>query len=253
MSLIRKCAAECLGTFVLVVFGCGTAAALGCNGAKPDAAYLMTALTFGLVIVAMAYSVGNVSGCHINPAVSIGMLCSGKMTVKEFFAYIASQFIGGILGGLVLFALLPDSGYGANGLYQNNIWASLLIEIILTFVFVFAIIGVTSKKQFGSAAGIVIGLTLTLIHIFGIHFTGTSVNPARSFGPAIFAGGEAFTNVWVFIVAPLVGGVLAALAYKAIAGCNTEEEEEPETAPAVAKAAPKAPARNNSRKNKKRR
>lgn len=249
MSLLRKCAAECLGTFVLVVFGCGTAAALGCNGAAPDAAYLMTALAFGLVIVAMAYSVGNVSGCHINPAVSIGMLCSGKMTVKEFFAYIASQFIGGILGGLVLYALLPGSGYGANALYDNNVWASLLIEIILTFVFVFAIIGVTSKKQFGSAAGIVIGFTLTLIHIFGIHFTGTSVNPARSFGPAIFAGGEAFTNVWVFIVAPLVGGVLAALVYKLIDGCSCDEE--PEAAP-VKSTAPKAPMRNN-RKNKKKR
>lgn len=251
MSLLKKCFAECLGTFVLVVFGCGTAAALGCDGAKPNEAYFMTALAFGLVIVAMAYSVGNVSGCHINPAVSIGMLCSGKMTVTEFFAYIAAQFIGGIAGGAVLFALLPGSGYGANGLYDNNIWASLLIEIILTFVFVFAIIGVTSKKQFGSAAGIVIGLTLTLIHIFGIHFTGTSVNPARSFGPAIFAGGKAFTNVWVFIVAPLVGGVLAALVYKFMDGCK-EAEAEPEAAPA---APAKAPARANggNRKNKKKR
>lgn len=249
MSLIKKCAAECLGTFVLVVFGCGTAAALKCNGADPNAAYLMTALTFGLVIVAMAYSVGNVSGCHINPAVSMGMLCSGKMTVKEFFAYIASQFIGGILGGLVLYGLLPGSGYGANGLYDNNVWASLLVEIILTFVFVFAIIGVTSKKQFGSDAGIVIGLTLTLIHIFGIHFTGTSVNPARSFGPAIFAGGEAFTNVWVFIVAPLVGGALAALVYKLIDGCPEKEEEEAPAAPAAK--APSRPA-GGSRKKKRR-
>ncbi len=248
MSLIKKCAAECLGTFVLVVFGCGTAAALKCNGADPNAAYFMTALAFGLVIVAMAYSVGNVSGCHINPAVSIGMLCSGKMTVKEFFAYIAAQFIGGILGGLVLFGLLPGSGYGANGLYDNNVWASLLIEIILTFVFVFAIIGVTSRKQFGSAAGIVIGLTLTLIHIFGIHFTGTSVNPARSFGPAIFAGGDAFINVWVFIVAPLAGGALAAVVYKLIDG-NAEKEEEAE--------APAAPVKQTSRpsdsRNKKKR
>ncbi len=243
MSLLKKCFAECLGTFVLVVFGCGTAAALKCSGADPNAAYLMTALTFGLVIVAMAYSVGNVSGCHINPAVSIGMLCCGKMTVTEFFAYIASQFVGGILGGLVLFGLLPGSGYGANGLYNNNVWASLLVEIILTFVFVFAIIGVTSKKQFGSVAGIVIGLTLTLIHIFGIHFTGTSVNPARSFGPAIFAGGESFTNVWVFIVAPLVGGALAALVYKLFDN-PVEKEEEAATASA---AAPAAPAKTSSR------
>ena len=248
MSLLKKCVAECLGTFVLVLFGCGTAAALGCDGSKPDAAYFMTALTFGLVIVAMAYSVGNVSGCHINPAVSIGMLCSGKMTVTEFFAYIASQFIGGLLGGAALLAIVPGTGLGTNGLFDNNIWASLLIEIVLTFVFVFAIIGVTSKKQFGSAAGIVIGLTLTLIHIFGIHFTGTSVNPARSFGPAVFCGGEAFTNVWVFIVAPLVGGVLAALVYKLIAGCS-KDEEEPEAAPAPV-STPKAPAKSRSSRKK---
>lgn len=233
MSLLKKCIAECIGTFVLVLFGCGTAVALGCAASKPDAAYFMTAAAFGLVIVAMAYSIGNVSGCHINPAVSIGVLCSGKMTVSEFFAYIASQFIGGILGGATLLVFFPaSSGLGTNALFENNIWASLLIEIILTFVFVLAIIGVTSKKQYSSVAGLVIGLTLTLIHIFGIHFTGTSVNPARSLGPAIFAGGEAFTNVWVFIVAPLVGGVLAALVYKMIDSCkgNAEEEPEPETA-----------------------
>ena len=140
MSLLKKCVAECIGTFVLVFFGCGTAVALGCTN-KPDPAYFMTAVAFGLVIVAMAYSIGNVSGCHINPAVSIGVLVSGKMTVSEFFAYIASQFIGGILGGAALKAMFPNSqGLGTNGLFENNIWASLLIEIILTFVFVLAII-----------------------------------------------------------------------------------------------------------------
>ena len=248
MSLLKKCVAECIGTFVLVFFGCGTAVALGCTN-KPDPAYFMTAVAFGLVIVAMAYSIGNVSGCHINPAVSIGVLVSGKMTVSEFFAYIASQFIG----GAALKAMFPNSqGLGTNGLFENNIWASLLIEIILTFVFVLAIIGVTSKKEYGSVAGIVIGLTLTLIHIFGIYFTGTSVNPARSFGPAIFAGGEAFTNVWVFIVAPLVGGVLAALVYKLIAGCDCAEEEA-EEAPAAPKNAAKAPAKPARKKSRKRR
>lgn len=252
MALLKKCVAECLGTFVLVLFGCGTAVAVGCNGAKADAAYFMTALAFGLVIVAMAYSIGNVSGCHINPAVSIGVLCSGRMSVKEFFAYIASQFIGGIAGGAVLLAIFgKDSGLGTNGLYQGNIWLSLLIEIILTFVFVLAIIGVTSKVENGSVAGIVIGLTLTLIHIFGIHFTGTSVNPARSFGPAIFAGGDAFVNVWVFIASPLVGGVLAALVYKAIAGCGCAKEEKAEEKP-VSPAVQK-PAQSSSRKSKKRR
>ncbi len=223
MQLLKKCLAELVGTFVLVLFGCGTACAVGCNGNIGDAAYFMTALAFGLVIVAMAYSIGNVSGCHINPAVSIAMLVSKKMTVKEFFAYICSQFIGAILGGAMLLAIFPAStGYGSNALYQDNIAASLLIEIILTFVFVLAILGVTSKVENGTVAGIVIGLTLTLVHIFGIHFTGTSVNPARSFGPAIFAGGDAFANVWVFILAPLVGGVLAALIYNFLDG-NKEE------------------------------
>lgn len=254
MALLKKCVAEFIGTFVLVLFGCGTAVAVGCNGSQADAAYFMTALAFGLVIVAMAYSIGNVSGCHINPAVSIGVLCSGKMSVKEFFAYIASQFLGGIAGGAVLLALFgKDSGLGTNGLYQGNVWLSLLIEVILTFVFVLAIIGVTSKVQNGSVAGIVIGLTLTLIHIFGIHFTGTSVNPARSFGPALFAGGDAFVNVWVFIAAPLVGGVLAALVYKAIAGCDCEKEETAEEKPAAPAPQKTTSSSNNSRKNKKRR
>lgn len=244
MQLFRKCLAECIGTFVLVLFGCGTAVVLGCNGAVPDAAYFMTALAFGLVIVAMAYSIGNVSGCHINPAVSIAMLVSGKMSLKEFFAYIASQFIGGIIGGSVLFAMFPKSGLGTNALWDNNIGGSLLIEIILTFVFVIAILGVTDKVKNASVAGIVIGLTLTLVHVFGIHFTGTSVNPARSFGPAIFKGGEAFTNVWVFIVAPLVGAVLAAIVYKfLISGAAPEAEEAPAAAAPV-----KAAAKNGKKK-----
>ncbi len=220
MELLKKCIAECIGTFVLVLFGCGSACILGCNGASADAAYLMTALAFGLVIVAMAYSIGNVSGCHINPAVSIAMLVSGKMTLKEFAAYVCSQFIGAIAGGAMLYAMfsgVKGTTYGSNGLYNNNIWASLLIEIILTFVFVIAILGVTSKVENSSVAGLVIGFTLTLVHIFGIAFTGTSVNPARSFGPALFAGGDSLANVWVFIVAPLVGAVLAALIYKLIA------------------------------------
>lgn len=224
MTLLKKCIAEFIGTFVLVLFGCGTAVAVGCSSSQPNAAYFMTALAFGLVIVAMAYSIGNISGCHINPAVSIGLFCSGKMTASEFVAYICSQFVGGITGGAMLLAFFgKDSGLGTNGLYQNDVWLSMLIEIILTFVFVIAILGVTSKTENGSVAGIVIGLALTLVHIFGIHFTGTSVNPARSFGPAIFAGGDAFKNVWVFIVAPLVGGVLAALVYKLLSGESKSE------------------------------
>ncbi len=241
MQLLKKCLAECLGTFVLVLFGCGTACVLNCTASVPNEAYFMTALAFGLVIVAMAYSIGNISGCHINPAVSIAMLVSKKMTPKEFCAYVASQFIGAIIGGALLLAFFgSESGLGTNALYDNNIWSSMLIEVILTFVFVIAILGVTSKTSNGAVAGIVIGLTLTLVHVFGIHFTGTSVNPARSFGPAIFAGGAAFTNVWVFILAPLVGGVLAAVVYGFLAK-GSEEEKEEDAAPAVKSTSSYAP------------
>ena len=222
MNLLKKCMAEFIGTFVLVFFACGTAAVVGCS-AENGTGYLLTALAFGLVIVAMAYSIGNVSGCHINPAVSIAMLVSGKLSVKDFIGYLISQFAGATTGAAVLMAFVgKDSGLGANALYQGNIALSLLIEVILTFVFVIAILGVTSKKENSSVSGIVIGLTLTLVHILGISFTGTSVNPARSFGPALFVGGEALANVWVFLVAPLVGGVLAALVYKFLTGSKTE-------------------------------
>lgn len=217
MSSIKKYVAEFIGTFVLVLFACGTAAVVGCSTLDPNVAYLLTALAFGLVIVAMAYSIGNVSGCHINPAVSIAMLVSKKMSVKDFIGYVVAQFLGAIAGAAVLGYLAGwDCGFGANGLYNGDVVKSLVVEVILTFVFVLAILGVTSKVENGKVAGLVIGLTLTLVHIFGIHFTGTSVNPARSFGPALFAGGDALANVWVFIVAPLVGGVLAALVYKAL-------------------------------------
>lgn len=214
MNLLKKCTAEFIGTFVLVFFACGTAAVVGCS-AENGTGYLLTALAFGLVIVAMAYSIGNISGCHINPAVSIAMLVSGKLSLKDFIGYLVAQFAGATAGAAALMAFVgKDSGLGANALYKDNIVLSLLIEVILTFVFVIAILGVTSKKENGAVSGIVIGLTLTLVHILGISFTGTSVNPARSFGPALFVGGEALASVWVFLVAPLVGGVLAALVYK---------------------------------------
>ena len=217
MNAIKKYVAEFIGTFVLVFFACGTAVVTKCSVDNPGG-YLLTALAFGLVIVAMAYSIGNVSGCHINPAVSIAMLVSGKMTFKDFIGYVVAQFLGATAGAAVLMAFVgKDSGLGANGLFEGKVLASLVIEVILTFVFVLAILGVTSKVENGAVAGIVIGLSLTMVHILGIAFTGTSVNPARSFGPALFAGGDALANVWVFIVAPLVGGVLAALCYKFLA------------------------------------
>lgn len=222
MSSFKKYLAEFIGTFVLVFFACGTAAVVGCTG-EANAAYLLTALAFGLVIVAMAYSVGNVSGCHINPAVSIAMLLTKKLSLKDFIGYVIAQFAGAIAGAAMLMLFIgKEKGLGTNALFQGNIGLSLLIEVILTFVFVFAILGVTSKTNNGAVSGIVIGLSLTLVHILGIFFTGTSVNPARSFGPALFMGGEALKNVWVFIVAPLAGGVLAALTYQFLDGKKAE-------------------------------
>ena len=212
---MKKFVAEFIGTAVLVLVGCGTAAATGCNGASIDAAYILTALAFGLSIVAMAYSIGNVSGCHINPAVSLGVYINGGMTTKELLLYWGAQFAGGI-GGAALVGVFCgfDSGMGANGLYQDNAMLSLLIETVLTFIFVLAILGVTSKPENSKVAGIVIGLTLTLVHILGIHFTGTSVNPARSLGPALFAQGAALNSVWVFLAGPLLGAACAALIWK---------------------------------------
>lgn len=213
MSSMKKYAAECIGTFVLVFFACGTAAVVGCSS-ENGTGYLLTALAFGLVIVAMAYSIGNVSGCHINPAVSIAMLLSKRMSLSDFIGYVIAQFVGATVGAAVLMLFVGrDSGLGANALYNGSIGLSLLIEIILTFVFVISVLGVTSKTENSAVAGIVIGLSLTLVHILGISFTGTSVNPARSFGPALLVGGEALTSVWVFIAAPLIGGVLAAIVY----------------------------------------
>lgn len=210
----KKYLAEFIGTFVLVFVACGVAAVTGCNG-EANASYILTALAFGGVIVAMAYSIGNISGCHINPAVSIGVLINGGMSVTDFIGYVVSQFLGGIAGAGALMAIIgKEMGLGTNGLFQGNIVKSLAVEVILTFIFVLAILGVTSKSEYSKVAGLVIGGSLTLVHLMGIYFTGTSVNPARSFGPALFMGGDALVNVWVFIVAPLVGGALAAVVYK---------------------------------------
>ena len=234
MNSLKKYIAEFIGTAVLVIMGCGTAMLVGCNAAS-GCGYILTALAFGLVIVGMAYCVGNISGCHINPAVSIGVLVSGGMSVKDFFGYILSQCLGALAGTGVLYAIFDlgnvtdmTGGYGSNGLagVNGNFVAGLVVELVLTFIFVLTILGVTSKKAgHGSFGGVVIGFTLTLVHILGIGLTGTSVNPARSFGPAIFAGGEALADLWVFIVAPLVGGVLAALVYKFLESKKEEAAE----------------------------
>lgn len=211
MKNLKKYVAEFIGTFVLVLFACGTAGQT-CTGADTGCGYLVTALAFGLVIVAMAYSIGNGSGCHINPAVSIAMLVCRRITIKDFVGYIIAQFSGAIAGAAVLYAVVGDTGkLGCNALYNSNAGLSIVIEAILTFVFVIAILGVTSKTENSHIAGLVIGGALTLVHLFGISFTGTSVNPARSLGPALIAGN--LDGIWVFILAPLAGGVLAALVH----------------------------------------
>lgn len=220
---MKKYLAELFGTFVLVLIGCGTAMLVGCD-AKDGCGYILTAFAFGLTIVGMAYCVGNVSGCHINPAVSLAVLLTGGMEKKDFLGYVIGQCIGAIAATAVLAGIFSlggvediTGGYGSNGLtgVNGSIIAGLLVEIILTFIFIMVILGVTSKKaNHGSFAGIVIGFALFLVHILGIGLTGTSVNPARSLGPALFAGGSALTSLWVFIVGPFVGAVLAAFAHK---------------------------------------
>ncbi len=212
---MKKFFAEFIGTFVLTAFGCGTAVVAQCS-TDNYAGYLITALAFGLSIVAMAYSIGNVSGCHINPAVSLGVLINGGMNGAEFIKYVIAQCLGGLAaGGFLTFLFSPDTGLGSNGLYKGNAGTSIVIEIVLTFVFVLCVLGVTSKAEFSKVAGLVIGGALTFVHLFGIGLTGTSVNPARSL-VAVFAGGSALSCLWVFIVAPLIGAVLAAAVHRGL-------------------------------------
>ncbi len=225
--LDQKFLAELIGTMTLVVLGCGTAMLVGCDAAS-GSGYLLTALAFGLSIVAMAYSIGNISGCHINPAVSLAVWLSGGMSKDDFIKYVIAQCCGALLGAICLAIIFGaggvtdmTGGFGSNGLagVNGNFFAGLIVEIVLTFIFVINILGVTSSKAgHGSFGGLIIGLTLVGVHILGIGLTGTSVNPARSLGPAIVA---AFTGnfdplivLWVFIVGPLAGAALAAICYK---------------------------------------
>ena len=218
---MKKYISEFIGTFVLVFVACGVAAVTGCNG-EANASYILTALAFGGVIVAMAYSIGNISGCHVNPAVSVAVLINKGMDKKDFVGYIIAQFAGAIVGAALLCALIgTDMGLGANDLFEKNVWKSLVIEIVLTFIFVMAVLGATSKIENSKVAGLVIGASLTLVHLLGIYFTGTSVNPARSFGPALILGGHSLAVVWVFILAPMVGGILAALCWRGLNGKQT--------------------------------
>lgn len=226
---IRKCICEFIGTAVLVLFGCGTAAITG-------GSIIPTSLAFGLSIISMAYVIGNISGCHVNPAVSLAMLINKKINIKEFCFYVVAQILGALAGAGILYGLMQTSslldvselGLGANGfgdssLANVNMIGALIVEAILTFVFVYTILGVTSDRKKASVAGIVIGLTLTFVHILGIPLTGTSVNPARSLAPAILLTGEALKQVWVFVVGPFVGSAIAAFVFKFL---NKEEVSE---------------------------
>ena len=226
---MKRYISELIGTMVLVLFGCGSAAIAGSVLGN-----LGIAMAFGLSIVAMAYVIGDISGCHINPAVSIGMWIDGRLEAKDLIFYIIFQCIGAIIGIAILVATINSApslgGYLTTGLGQNgfgtassvglNVVGAILVEIILTFVFVFTVLGVTKKAENATVAGIVIGLTLAFVHIMGIPLTGTSVNPARSLAPALFIGGQALQQVWVFILAPIVGAVIAGLLHK---GLITEE------------------------------
>ena len=226
---MKKYIAEFIGTMTLVILGCGTAMLVGCDAAN-GSGYILTAFAFGLTIVAMAYSIGNISGCHINPAVSLAFLIKGDLTVKDFIGYVIAQCLGAFAGSGILAAIFAlggvtdmTGGFGSNGLsgVGGSTIAGLIVEIVLTFIFVIAILGVTSSNaNHGSFGGLVIGLTLVVVHILGIGLTGTSVNPARSLGPAIAAAIAGNTDpiacIWVFIVGPLIGAAIAAVVYKAL-------------------------------------
>jgi aquaporin Z len=216
----KKLIAEVIGTFILVLFGCGAAviggAAIGFTGIS---------LAFGLAIVAAAYGLGAISGAHLNPAVSFGMVAAGRMSVGDAVQYSIAQIVGAILGAGVLYLIasgsaswtggLGTNGYGVGYLGEYSLTAALVFETVMTFLFVTVILGATDKGSSAGFAGLAIGLTLAAIHLVGINVTGVSVNPARSIGPALFVGGTAIAQLWVFIVAPLVGGILAGLVYKA--------------------------------------
>ena len=224
--MVRKMAAELLGTGLLVYFAVGVATlsfGFDTAGSSFAAGVVATALAFGLVLLALAYVLGPISGCHVNPAVTIGAWLSGRIPTAEALGYWAAQFIGGILGALLLWGTFSASplysrsktglgadGWGAASHIHINAGGAFLTEVMLTALFVFAVLGATSKTANAATAGIVIGFSLTVVHLIGIPITGTSVNPARSLGPALVVGGTALSQVWLFIVAPLIGGAVAA-------------------------------------------
>lgn len=220
---MKKYLAEMVGTMVLVLMGCGAAVSLGCDNSDPETV-IGTAMAFGLAVVAMAYAIGGISGCHINPAITLGVFLSGRMSGKDAGMYIVFQIIGAIIGSAILYLLVSNAGLmgtGANDLQSPDVTVigGLLAEIVFTCVFVLVVLGTTDpKKGAGNLAGLAIGLSLVLVHLVCIRYTGTSVNPARSIGPALFQGGTALANLWIFIIGPFVGGALAAGIWKIIGG-----------------------------------
>ncbi|MFC4142116.1 aquaporin Z [Pedobacter mendelii] len=228
-SKFSKFTAEFLGTLVLVLMGCGSAVIAGGNGTT-GVGLLGISFAFGLSVIAMAYAIGHISGCHINPAISIGMVVAGRMKVNEAAYYIVAQILGGIAGAGLLYLIasnqvsfemkewaLGSNGWGKGYLSEYNSTASFTAEAVFTFIFLLVIFGSTSTKNInGGFAGLAIGLSLVLIHIVGIKITGVSVNPARSIGPAIIAGGEALKQVWMFILAPVTGAILSAVVWKTV-------------------------------------
>lgn len=220
---MKKPVAEFIGTFTLVLFGCGAAVIAG-----PEVGFLGISFAFGLALIAMAYGIGPISGCHINPAVSLGVLIAGRMSVGDFIQYAIAQVLGGVAGAVVLYMIVSGKGGGhdlaASGLGQNG-WgpgylgeyamgAAFIFEVVATFLFLVAILGSTQNGAPGAMAGLAIGLTLVVIHIVGINVTGVSVNPARSIGPAVLVGGQAIAQLWLFIVAPLIGAAAAGVLFK---------------------------------------
>jgi aquaporin Z len=226
---IRKLAAELSGTALLVFFGVGAATlsfGFKLDGGSTAAGILATALTFGLVLLALVYTIGPVSGCHVNPAVTIGFVASKRMSIGDAVGYWIAQFLGGILGALVLWAVFSGSpqysrtstglgtdGWGSHSIIGLNAGGAFAAEVVLTFLFVLVVLSATSHVASAGFAGLAIGMALVVVHLVGIPLTGTSVNPARSLGPALIVGGDALSQVWLFIVAPLVGGVIAAGAW----------------------------------------
>ena len=221
---MKKYLAELIGTFVLVLIGCGSAVIAGGH-----IGFLGIALAFGLAVLVMVYAIGSISGCHINPAITIAMLVAGKINLKDTIGYIVAQCIGAIIAAAVLLAIasgkaeysiavngLGQNGYGMQSPDHYSLMACFVAELVLTALFLFAIFGATHENAPKGFAGISIGLTLVIIHLVGIPVTGTSVNPARSLGPAVFVGGEALSQLWLFIVAPILGGILAALLWKGV-------------------------------------